>query len=321
MTIPTVGSVDLDFHGSTTLQELKDRHSLVDFKVTEFRISSKSRLLILLEESVPEPKKGDHTFFLASNRHAKMVMIVADVDWATGSLTDTRLITFPSQWGLMHLADETTDGFVIAHMRCAVGHNNAIITSSDGSVIRETCYGDGIASLVCFQDQVTVGYFDEGIFCDPISASGLVKFDLEGRILWKNRDHHICDVYAMTIDESGQLYFYYYTDFRLVKSSFDQGSEECRPHISGSDHLFVARDSQCVIMDGGYRCQKDLYAFRFDKPEEKWKVVPKFQGVALAGELKGRGSKIMTLSADSRLVFCDWVGINPSVSATSSKKG
>jgi hypothetical protein len=241
-------------------------------------------------------------------------VIVGEIDWSSGSIKDTHLVSFGVIGPNTHMIDETSDGFVLASARCYYGEKNVVIANADGSVIREICYGDGIADLVCFEDQVTAGYIDEGIFGnygwrEPIGAPGIVKFDLEGNIIWKNTEHSLAEVYAMTIDETGRLYFHPYSAFTVVRLSFENGSALCNPEISGSSRLFVAQDSEWVILDGGYHRRDQFYAFRFSEPGEKWRAVPKAGGEEIHGSLMGRGSKMVLMEGDSgRLLFLDWAG-------------
>jgi hypothetical protein len=203
--LDTVGSLDLDFRGSTTIPELKDRHHLGEMKLVAVTISSKSRLLLLFQETIPPPREAGIARFPASRADTKTVAIVADVNWSTGVILDTACVNFGVIGPNVSFIDETTDGFVLVSARCYYGEKNVVIASADGSTIREICYGDGIADIVCVDDEVTAGYIDEGIYgnygwSDPIGAPGIVKFDLEGNIIWKNTEHPLSEVYAMTIE-------------------------------------------------------------------------------------------------------------------------
>jgi hypothetical protein len=280
-------------------------------RVVSISISSKSHLLVACVETVPEPVHQGIAYFPASRADTKTVLIVADVDWTNGEITGSRAVRLGVLGPAVHFVDETSDGFVLMSARCYFGEQNVVVAAADGSVIRETCYGDGISDIACFNDKVTVGYFDEGVYGNygwdsPIGSPGIVQFDLEGNILWQNSESQIDDVYAMTSDDSGRVWFHNYCPFEVVCCSHDEGSVSCNPGISGSNHLFVSKNSQWVMLDGGYRARDELYAFRFDNPSEKWRAWAKLDGEEAKGRIFGRGSRLVLAGEGSRLSFFDW---------------
>jgi hypothetical protein len=313
--LDSVGSFDLNFHSCFNLPELKHREYIESMNLVSINISSKFRLLLLFHEIITSPTHIKFTDFSVSRANTKTVLIVADVDWISGSLFSTQFVTFGILSPNVNLIDETSDGFVLVSSRCPFGEKNVVITNADGSVIREICFGDGICNILCFEDEVTVGYFDEGVFGnygwdDPIGSPGLVKFDLTGRILWKNTEDSISDVYSMTIDDTGKLYFHNYTPFMVVCSSFEKGAVRCKPGIHGSEQLFVSKDGQWIVLDGGYERGDQFYAFRFSEPNEKWRIIPKLDGDELNGELIARGSKlIMVANKGTQISIMEWEGM------------
>lgn len=116
------------------------------------------------------------------------------------------------------------------------------------------------------------------------------------RRLRQNREDYIADVYAMTRDESGTLYFYSYTPFTVVRSTFEQ-IVRCNPHIAGSKALFVNRNGTFVAMDGGYD-RHDLGA--------NWQLILRVDGDLMQGRIEARGSKIIRLNMDLHFDFLDW---------------
>ena len=94
-------------------------------------------------------------------------------------------------------------------------------------------------------------FFDEGVFGNygwdkPLGASGLVVWDKDGSILWE-ADNDICDCYAMNIDNSEKLWYYFYTEFELVCTDLQK-----EKNISGSCMFILTADGQSVIFDKGY---------------------------------------------------------------------
>lgn len=46
--------------------------------------------------------------------------------------------------------------------------------------------------------------------------------DIGGTPLWKNENYSIYDCYAISLDEEENLWFYYYDEFRLVRTNFKE---------------------------------------------------------------------------------------------------
>ena len=86
---------------------------------------------------------------------------------------------------------------------------NGRIYSGDGKFIREILLGDGIQNTqVTGNGVIWTSFFDEGVFGnfgweEPVGASGLVAWDVEGKQIFeyeptKDLDH-ICDCYALNV--------------------------------------------------------------------------------------------------------------------------
>lgn len=87
----------------------------------------------------------------------------------------------------------------------------------------------GWHSRLCGKKDGTIitSYFDEGVFGnygwdEPLGACGLIAWTSEGTPLWKNENYSIYDCYAISLDEEENLWFYYYDEFRLVRTNFKE---------------------------------------------------------------------------------------------------
>jgi hypothetical protein len=113
-----------------------------------------------------------------------------------------------------------------------------------------------------------VSYFDEGIFGNfgwgndaastPLGASGLVRFDSEGRQLLEfvppRGFGHMADCYALNAcDEAA--WAYYYTDFPIVQVSPSGKRRGWKTKIAGARAF--ATDGQRVLLFGGYGSQRE----------------------------------------------------------------
>ena len=97
---------------------------------------------------------------------------------------------------------------------------NGYVYGPGGRVEGNFLMGDGIADVQCDSaGNIWTSYFDEGIFgnygwTEPLGASGLVCFDLEGQIRWRFRPpdgfDSIADCYALNAVSPSEVYVYYY---------------------------------------------------------------------------------------------------------------
>ena len=203
-------------------------------------------------------------------------------------------IEFPLEYPAPKL-DHLPDGcWLLANSRCPVGETNAQLLSPDGAVLRRFCLGDGINHLQCdATGAIWAGYFDEGVFGnngwgllsgpEPIGASGLVKFDTHGAVLWRfdgqaTGEKWIVDCYALNVNGSN-AWAYYYTDFPIVEIGAKNNMRHWRCPVGGAKALAVG--SGAALLFGGYNENKnrlvllDLEAeaaricgeFRLDIPE------------------------------------------------------
>lgn len=109
-----------------------------------------------------------------------------------------------------------------------------------------------------------IEYFDEGVFGnygwdEPLGACGLIAWTSEGTPLWKNENYSIYDCYAISLDEEENLWFYYYDEFRLVRTNFKEDFVFELP-IEGSGAFSVAPSGNTFLFQGGYQ-QRDKFYF------------------------------------------------------------
>ncbi len=150
---------------------------------------------------------------------------------------------------------------------------NANIYNSNGELLREMCFGDGIADVqTTSEGNIWVSYFDEGIYGNygwgndeastPIGATGLVEFDSHGQ---KVRQFEpppgyppIDDCYALNL-YNDEPWVYYYSAFPIVQLKSNGEANKWSTSIAGA-HAF-ATDGQRVLIYGGYKQDKNLCLF------------------------------------------------------------
>lgn len=135
-----------------------------------------------------------------------------------------------------------------------------------GNVVKEFCLGDGIQDcIVTDSGDIITSYFDEGVFGnfgweEPIGSCGLIVWSQNGEINW-HADSNICDCYALNIDEKNHIWYYYYTDFNLVKTDFNRDIVYKPKRKNEGFNLFlISKDGRTIIHDGGYNKHFNFFA-------------------------------------------------------------
>jgi hypothetical protein len=174
-------------------------------------------------------------------------------DWRPVTLTGVTIV--PNKVDLL------PDGkFLLAHSRTVRRPfepvpDNAQVFDASGQALRSFQIGDGVGHLaVDAPGTIWVGYFDEGIYSgDPLSASGLTRFDEYGRQLWTHSPppgfDHIADCYALNVG-ARTAWAYYYTGFPLVRITDTEARHFPPSPVRGARGVLIHDD--VVIFIGGY---------------------------------------------------------------------
>jgi hypothetical protein len=182
---------------------------------------------------------------------------------------------------------------------------NARLYAADGAPVGAFAMGGYLTHVQCATDgTIWAGYFDEGVYCGPnedgtpaISASGVARFDRDGRVLWSFNDQpetsglFIDDCYALALD-GATLWCCPYSNFPIIR--VDQGVvTHWRNDIAGAKALAV--DGDHVLLAGGYKEESSRLALlRLDGGEarqvgEGWFKRPDRGAAAL---VQGRGATL-----------------------------
>ena len=137
---------------------------------------------------------------------------------------------------------------------------NAAVYSKTGELRRQFVLGDGINGVQTTADgSIWVSYFDEGIFGNfgwdkPLGASGLVSFDLKGRIIWEFKPPQgidtIADCYAFNVC-ANTVWACYYTEFPLVCVDSHFQVSAWKNQVYGANAIAVSASH--VLHWGGYK--------------------------------------------------------------------
>lgn len=224
---------------------------------------------LLFSAHVPERIRG-MVVDTEANTHYRAICLW--IDWQDGSLLGEELLDFGTRKMNFHFIQPIGDRILLLGARTVLHKDaspdqNAVFLTRDGRVLSRTCFGDGIQDCIVLEDgRIITSYFDEGVFGNfgwykPLGACGLLVWNEAGQVVWKNTAHSIMDCYAMNVDEQENLWFYYYSDFNLVRTDF-QSETVYRPKISGSSTLLIMKSHTGVIMDSGYGSRGRLKMLR-----------------------------------------------------------
>ena len=263
-------------------------------------------IYILFNKSIPERIDG---MFVPTESNSVFDVLVLRIDWDEEKVINEEYYHLGVQKMNYSFIQPIQGGFLLVSARCSYKkdgpENNAVIVDHEGNKITEFCLGDGISHcMVNPSSEMITGYFDEGIFGnygweEPLGACGVRAWGRDGRDIWK-ADKEIYDCYAMNISDKGDIWYYYYNDFRLVRVNINGSYDrEYDPEIEGADSLIISEDEYTLVMDIGY-----------DEHEEF--VMRRIIGDRLSDEIpliftyEGEKSNVRLISSyGSRAVFVD----------------
>jgi len=302
--------------GLIKIQNILSENDLQLNQIVDISIGNDNKIYIFFSEIVPERING---MFVPTVHHSRYKSISFDVNWHSGEVYGSSLIDLGSHSVNIHFMLPIGENFLLLGARAMLykdgnADENAVIVDRHGNKVRSFCLGDGIQNcIVDSQNNIITGYFDEGVFgnngwYNPIGAPGIVKWSEIGEKLWENKRYAICDCYAMNIDEQDNLWFYYYTDFNLVKTNY-QSDIVYVPNINGSNGFLISKSQTALLFHKGYG-EKD---FCLMKKNHNYLSNPSEIRIVYAdseidiGLFSFRSSKAVFVSTNGELFFLDWI--------------
>ena len=245
MFIPVLGAVDI--------LSLLRKYQLKDYVVHSFQIGNDNKIYLLLANEVP-------IFPAPKEYHYCAITIL--VDWRTGDFLHSSMVDFGMYRQALHYIQPHEDGFLLLGARAQlyadnIADQNALFLNAAGKIISRCCLGDGIQQCIVNKHNLLVtSYWDEGVFGNygwhrPIGSPGLIIWSAKGTILWKNEKYPIYDCYALNLDADDCPWFYYYSDFNLVKIN-GQNDLVFNPKIAGSSGFLMNKTNTSFIFEAGY---------------------------------------------------------------------
>ena len=271
------------------LNELRRDPHLEDAVLSDFSVGWDQKIYLLFKQTAESQDK------ITAKTPADYTVAELKMDWVGGEILDMAVFPLGRLKFQLHYLRAIGENFLLFRARCAYRENgpeqNAWIVSRDGAVLSCFCLGDGIQDCVVKKDgTIITSYFDEGVFGnygwdEPLGACGLIAWTSEGTPLWKNEKYPIYDCYAISLDEEENLWFYYYNEFRLVRTNFKEDAVFELP-IEGSGAFSVAPSGNTFLFEGGYQKHGKFYFLtaRGGRLGQKQKAVPTCNGKKVAVE-------------------------------------
>ena len=271
------------------LNELRQETHLDDAMLSDFSVGWDQNVYLLFKQMAESQDK------ITAKTPAGYTVVELKMDWAGGEILDIAVFPLGRLKFQFRYVRAIGEKFLLFRARSAYRKNgpdqNAWIVSRDGTVLSRFCLGDGIQDCVVKKDgTIITSYFDEGVFGnygwdEPLGACGLIAWTSEGTPLWKNEKYPIYDCYAISLDEEENLWFYYYNEFRLVRTNFKEDLVFELP-IEGSGAFSVAPSGDTFLFQGGYQEHNKFYFLTAHggRLGKKQKAIPTCDGNKVAVE-------------------------------------
>lgn len=271
------------------LNELRRETHLEDAVLSDFSVGWDQNVYLLFKQMAESQDK------ITAKTPAGYTVVELKMDWASGEVLDKAVFPLGRLKFQFRYMRAIGEEFLLFSARCAYRESgpeqNAWIVSRDGVVLSRFCLGDGIQDCVVKKDgTIITSYFDEGVFGnygwdEPLGACGLIAWTSEGTSLWKNEKYPIYDCYAISLDEEENLWFYYYDEFRLVRTNFKEDLV-FEPPIEGSGAFSVAPSGDTFLFQGGYQEHNKFYFLTAHggRLGKKQKAIPTCDGNKVAVE-------------------------------------
>lgn len=245
-----------------SILEFIEKYALTGYQLVNVQIGYDNAVYFLLSGEIPKRIDGMFVNTIANTDYKALCLYV---NWLDGTIINEKLYNLGIHEMNFHFIQPIGDDILLLGARClissdGVAQKNVVIVDKMGKVIREFCVGDGIQDcIVTSEEQIITSYFDEGVFGNygwggkytPIGECGLIKWNSQGDILWKNENYDIFDCYAMNLDNNENLWFYYYDEFELVKTDFKHDIAY-NIDIEGSSAFVFMEYGKYMLIDGGY---------------------------------------------------------------------
>ena len=293
--------ITIEFKNCINLAEILNKYNHNDSEYVTMQIGYDGNIYILLNKNIPERIDG---MFVPAESNSRFAVLVLQIDWHEDKIIQEKYYDLGVQKMNYSFIQPIPQGFLLVAARCRYNKGNpdknASVIDHDGNMIREFCIGDGISQCLFHPELgIITGYFDEGIFGnygwkEPLGAYGVRVWGIDGQDIWK-ADKQIYDCYAMNVSGTGDIWYYYYDEFKLVKANINGADHrEYVPEIKGAESIIISEDEAALIMDKGYDADDEFAAKKilYDKLGDEIPVLFKYKGIECrVGLISSYGSK------------------------------
>ena len=303
--------------GLRNLRALITEQGMAELDYVSMNIGYDGKAYFLFSSKIPERIDG---MFVNTVANAEYTALALTPSWENGGLEKVERLDLGAHTMNFRFFRPVPDGsFLLLGSRCMYSQKNgpernAVFIDREGNVLRALTFGDGIADCIVRADGLIItSYFDEGVmgnygWDDPIGSCGLCGWTTDGRNIWRcERD--ILDCYAMNTDADGNLWYYYYTDFQLVRTDF-KTETEYDPMVEGASCFTVAGHGRFLIMDGGYDDPDSFYVSRINgdqiEDSEPLEFVREDGSSIAAVPQVFSGTKGLIMTRDGDICFADF---------------
>lgn len=249
----------MDVFEIVNLNRIKEQYKIETFILIDFTVGFDDSIYMLFSQNSPERINGISVDTKASTHYIAIVLLF---NWKASSILHEYCYDFGELEFNYHFIRPLRTGFLLLGARCRYYskdnvQSNALVISANDNSTKMFCLGDGIEDCITTTDgRIITSYFDEGVFGNygwdtPIGKTGLIVWNDDGNIIWKNSKYDICDCYAINTDTSNRLWFYYYTDFELVCTDFSL-DYVMNPDLNGCSSFAISETQKKIIFSGGY---------------------------------------------------------------------
>lgn len=159
-----------------------------------------------------------------------------------------------------HRMDALPNGRLVLECSGAVDQQNALIYGRDGRMRRTFALGRAVEFMMADRrNNLWSAYGDEGVYSDPISAAGLVRWDSGGNQRWgysaRQGVEYIDTVYAFNVADDVAWAMYHPT-FPLLEVQAN-GRVHVRKNPVGRFRGMAVQGDRILILGGGPRDRQD----------------------------------------------------------------
>lgn len=253
---------------------------LKGYNFISFSINYDGGLNVLGLQEAPKYRTSNGSFVIPKVKNVQNFKVFfPQSNWAE--------MTLQSNWNY-HFASMLNNQEVLLTCARAYGkEENAQLYDIGGNVVKEFYFGDGIQDIQIAKDGLIWGsYFDQGVFSDDgMGASGLNCWNQKGEKVYsfspQNGLNYMADCYALNVINSDEVWFYYYTEFPLVRLKNKKEISYWNVPIRGA-HAFSIFENY-VLMSPGYN-EKTFHLFKLGL-DKKVKSCAEYQFIDDQGQI------------------------------------